>query len=285
MEIQAPAKLNLFLDILGKRPDGYHEIRTVMQAVNLCDTIALQERGRGISLACRGLDAPEGPANLVWQAAELFFRETGLDVGVTIELIKRIPAQRGLGGGSSDAAATLKGLDRLFGTGLPEEALMGMAAQLGSDVPFFIEGGTALCEGRGERVTPISCDHEFHYTLVIPPFGLSTRAVYDDLTRNDLTPPHGGATILTKAMNRGDGPSLGSCLSNRLERPSFRLCPRLQSIKEELAALGFLGVLMSGSGTALFGLAPSMSTAESLAASIARQELGNVLAVRTARHG
>lgn len=278
MYISAPAKVNLYLDILGKRPDGYHEIRTVMQTVDLCDRIRIEERKRGISFKCAG-DAPSGPENLARRAADLFLRTAGIRGGVRIELTKQIPPQRGLGGGSSDAASVLAGLNRLFKTDLPDRVLMGMAAQLGSDVPFFLRGGTALCEGRGERVKPIRTDARLCFVLLLPEFGISTGRVYQALTKKDLTPPNAGDRILLKAVRRGDSETVALGLYNRLERPAFRLCPALRLLKQEMAALGFMGVLMSGSGSAILGIAPDRATATSLAESGSRKRLGRMVAV------
>ncbi|NOZ22736.1 MAG: 4-(cytidine 5'-diphospho)-2-C-methyl-D-erythritol kinase [Planctomycetes bacterium] len=281
MRVIAPAKLNLYLEVLGKRPDGYHDLHTVMHEIDLCDTIRIERRKRVISLKCTGLFAPDGPENLAWQAAGIFLKETQIRGGVRIELTKRIPAQRGLGGGSSDAAAVLRGMNALYGTGLSDRKLMTLAARLGSDVPFFIKGGTALCEGRGERVRPIRTGGRFHFVLVLPPFGLSTARVYKELTRKDLTPKSAGAKILLTAVKGGDTESLGLGAYNRLEGPAFRLRPRLRRIKKEMAALGCRGPLMSGSGSAVFCVAPDMATAECLAESIHCKRLGRSIAVRT----
>jgi 4-diphosphocytidyl-2-C-methyl-D-erythritol kinase len=178
----------------------------------------------------------------------------------------------------------LKGLNGLFGAGLSDERLMEIGARLGSDVPFFIKGGTALCEGRGECVTPIQSTADLHFVLVIPQFGLDTARVYGELTKNDLTPSPAGAKILTEAVRRGDLDAVALGLYNRLERPSFRLRPKLRLIKQEMAALGFKGVLMSGSGSAIFGLASDMAAAESLAQSVHCKGLGRAISVRTLRH-
>ncbi|MEW6355618.1 MAG: 4-(cytidine 5'-diphospho)-2-C-methyl-D-erythritol kinase [Planctomycetota bacterium] len=281
MRVLAPAKLNLYLDVLGKRPDGYHDLQTVMHEINLCDAIRLEKRKRVISLACAGLPAPDGPENLVWRAADMFLSETGIKAGVRIKLTKRIPARRGLGGGSSDAAAVLRGMNALYEAGLSDRDLMGLAARLGSDVPFFIQGGTALCEGRGERVKPIQTSAKFHFLLVLPSFGLSTARVYRELTRKDLTPVLADATILLAAVKRGDFESLSRGVYNRLEKPAFRLRPRLRRIKQYLAAQGCRGVLMSGSGSAVYGVLPDTFTAESLADSIHCRGLGRAIVVQT----
>ncbi len=156
LTVSCPAKVNLFLETRGVRPDGYHEIETVMQAVTLYDTVVLHPRSKGgIVFRCSDPSLPSGIDNLACRAAELLGREVSLPAGVSITLEKRIPYGSGLGGGSSDAAGVLVGLNELFGLGLPRERLCELCARIGSDVAFFVYGGTALCRGRGERVTPV----------------------------------------------------------------------------------------------------------------------------------
>ncbi|MHC4339573.1 MAG: 4-(cytidine 5'-diphospho)-2-C-methyl-D-erythritol kinase, partial [Planctomycetota bacterium] len=170
LELEAPAKLNLCLEVLGRRPDGYHEIDSVFAAIDLCDTVRL-ERSDAIRLTVHGEAAPEDDTNLAWRAAE------ALGVGASISLEKRIPAGAGLGGGSSDAAAVLLGLDRLYGLGTGRERLLEIALGLGADVPFFLTGGTARCRGVGERVEPLPPAPGRRYLLVIPALVTSTQDV------------------------------------------------------------------------------------------------------------
>jgi len=156
LRLLAPAKVNLFLEVLGKRPDGYHEIVTVIQTVSLCDEVILRPRPSGIELVCDDDSLPQDPSNLAYRAAAAVLEHSRYDYGLSIEVRKQIPAAAGLGGGSSDAAAVIRGVNRLFGLNLEAEALSAIAAGVGSDVPFFLTGGVALCTGRGEVVRAIS---------------------------------------------------------------------------------------------------------------------------------
>lgn len=253
-KLKAPAKLNFFLEVLGKRPDGYHEIRTIMHAIDLCDEITLTERKRGIRLVCTDPALPTDERNLAWRAAELMRAKLNTHVGVTLRIDKKIPVGAGLGGGSSDAAAVLKGLNRLWRLQLSPKELMGMAAQIGADCAFFIHCGTAICEGKGEIVTPISCPISFNFVLLCPSIQVSTAQVYANLTFKDLTEPRHHDSIIRKSIEEGDVFALGRALFNRLEGPAFRLYPELRVLKERLSAVCPLGTLMTGSGSALFGI-------------------------------
>ena len=177
--IDAPAKINLGLAILGRRADGYHDLLSVFEAISWSDRLTLSRAPEGITLACPGSDLPSGPENLVWRAADLVRRRFGISRGVRIVLDKRIPAGAGLGGGSSDAAATVRGLDRLWEIGASEDELAEVCAVLGSDVPFFLRAalggnGTAIVEGRGEIVTPLPAQETLHMVVAAPPVHVST---------------------------------------------------------------------------------------------------------------
>jgi 4-diphosphocytidyl-2-C-methyl-D-erythritol kinase len=212
LQVKAPAKLNLHLEVLGRRPDGFHEVRTVMQAVSLCDllTFALREDG-GIALRCSGADLPVDERNLVVRAALMLKERHRVARGAAISLTKRIPVGGGLGGGSADAAVALLALSRLWGVEAAAEDVRDMAARLGSDVPFFLSGGTALCEGRGERVLPLACGRPMHYVLVMPPFSLSTARVYA-AAETGLTECAAGRNNVAKALESGDAERLGRAL-------------------------------------------------------------------------
>lgn len=250
--VTAPAKINLFLEVLGKRPDGYHELETVMQEIDLADTLTLETTGGGMELTCSEPGVPCDESNLVWKAVRLFQEETGVRGGVKAHLVKRIPVAAGLGGGSSDAAAALKGLNILHAKGLSDATLMGMAAQIGSDVPFFIKGGTALCRGRGEAVTPLAVRHRFWYVLLYPDIKVSTAEVYNNL-RIDLTTEKKDANLTYKALLSDSGKRLSLSLFNRLEEVALRLYPELQGFKDLLESNLSDGVMISGSGSAIFG--------------------------------
>ena len=254
LEVRAPAKLNLFLDVLGKRDDGYHEIDTVMQAIDLEDRLVFRPSGGGVRLACRGLEGvPGGEENLVVRAARAALAEAGSDRGVEIELEKRIPMGGGLGGGSSDAAATLLAVDRLAGGRIPPERMQAIAASLGSDVPFFLLGGAARCTGRGEIVEPLPRAATHEYIVVWPGVHCATAEVYGGIEFS-LTPENRGATFVASVLADSHPSELGSRFYNRLEEVVARLRPELGELRRTLESIPFAGVGMTGSGSCFFGL-------------------------------
>ncbi len=262
--VRAPAKINLSLQVLRRRPDGYHEIRTVMQAVSLFDRLEFTLRPDGdVRLTCDRPDVPTGDGNLIVRAARLLQERHRVEAGVDVTLHKVIPMGGGLGGGSSDAAVTLLALNRMWGLGARPEDLVDVAAGLGSDVPFFLWGGTAVCEGRGERVRPVACEGARWYVLIMPDLSVSTRAVYDAL-KAPLTGRGDGSNNVPAALRPGEGPDCG--LRNDLQEPSFSVCEDLRELADGLAefspALGGQGVLLSGSGSSFFIVMPGSTEAE-----------------------
>jgi 4-diphosphocytidyl-2-C-methyl-D-erythritol kinase len=260
--VRAPAKVNLFLEVLGKRPDGYHDLATLMVAVSLFDTLEFKEDpSQAITLdlvpdgedsdreARPSLDA--GPNNLVRRAADLIRKHTGHPEGVRISLMKRIPLEAGLAGGSSDAAATLLGLNRFWRLGLSSEELAALGAELGSDVSFFLKGNAAWCTGRGEIVTPLDVRQPLWLVLVCPPVGMSTATVFRALKVPDR-PVDGSA--LCQALERGDVEEVGRGLFNRLQPVAEQLCPVIAELHARLDRLDAVGHLMSGSGSTMFVL-------------------------------
>ncbi len=259
LTLLAPAKLNLHLKVVGRRPDGMHELVTLMQPLSLADRLVLEPGGEGISFTCDVAGLQED--NLVERAARLWFRAAGLEAGVSLRLEKNIPVAAGLGGGSSDAAATLLGLNRLYGQPLDMARLQDLAAALGADVPFFLHGVTALCTGVGDRVEPWPHYRRWHYLLVNPGIEVSTAWVYGQL---DL------AWTIRPNLNKiyrlpsGDSP-LEDLLVNDLEEVTIRAYPELEAIKETLSRAGARGVLMSGSGPTVFGVFDSAARAQQAA--------------------
>jgi 4-diphosphocytidyl-2-C-methyl-D-erythritol kinase len=254
VEVLAPAKLNLFLEILGRRPDGYHELESLMVAVDLHDTLHLVADPSGaITFVCDDPTLPTGRENLVVRAAERLQAESGCPLGATIELCKAIPAQAGLAGGSSDAAATLAALDRLWNLHLPPDQLDALAGEIGSDVAFFRHAPAAVCRGRGERVEALTMAEALHFVLVCPPIGLSTADVYRNLRPPERPRPIGPAL---EALVAGRPDALGRSLFNRLQPVAERMRPALVRVRDALASLSpsLDGHLMSGSGSAYFGL-------------------------------
>jgi len=259
VRILAPAKINIALAVLGPRADGYHELRTIFQAVSLWDRIILRPARSGVRVYCPAL--PDlGENNLAHRAARLFLEKTGVAGGVRVDLEKRIPAEGGLGGGSSDAAAVLLGCCRLFGRAPDRGVLRDWAATLGSDVPFFIDAGAAIGSGRGEVLAPLPAFAGSAVALIhIPTAGLSTAAVYRRLKsatpiRGRLTGSARKLTILLASWQAGDLRLLAKRLFNDLEPPAFALDPELADVKEALSAAGAEGALLCGSGSSVFGL-------------------------------
>jgi 4-diphosphocytidyl-2-C-methyl-D-erythritol kinase len=279
VEVLAPAKLNLFLEILGRRPDGYHEIESLMVAVDLFDTLRFTDDPSGaITLRCDDPSLPVGSENLVVRAAERLKTASGTARGASIELNKAIPAQAGLAGGSSDAAAALTALDRLWDLQMPPGELHELAGEIGSDVAFFLHTPAAVCRGRGECVEPVAMRHPLHFVLVCPPIGLSTAEVYRNLTPPDRPLPIGP---VLQALEGGSPAALGGSLFNRLQPTAERLEPALERVRDALADLGpsLDGSLMSGSGSAYFGLARDHDAAASAANHLQPLGLGRVRVV------
>ncbi len=261
--VWAPAKVNLYLEILGKRADGFHELETLLVAVRLYDTLVFKEAPAGqVRLGCTEPALSCGPDNLVLRAAQLLQEHAGCFRGVTIRLIKRIPLAAGLAGGSTDAAATLAGLNRLWRLGLKREDLTGLAARLGSDVPFFLGTPAAWCTGRGEIVAPVRLGRPLEVVLVCPPVGLATADVYRQVTVPQA--PRCGEEI-RQAVEAGNVANIGRLLFNRLQPAAEGLCPRLRKIHARLAALQPAGQLLSGSGSCWFALCRDRSEAQTVA--------------------
>lgn len=252
--VSAPAKINVGLAVVGRRPDGYHDLRTLFQAIEFCDTVALRPRGDG-RIRCRvqgNAEVPEDERNLAVRAARLL-RETSGAGGLDIEIEKRIPAGAGLGGGSSDAAAVLVGANRLLGLGLEPARLAGLALELGSDVPFFLRGGLARGEGRGERLTPLEARLPGAWVLVIPGFGVSTPVAFGALP-DELTSGTAKITLLEESILAGDVDGVVRHLCNDLEDGVVRMEPRLDTVRERLFALGAAAVSLTGSGSGVLAV-------------------------------
>jgi 4-diphosphocytidyl-2-C-methyl-D-erythritol kinase len=252
VKVRAPAKVNLFLEVLAKRPDGYHDIATLMVAVSLYDTLDFKEDSSGlVRLSCDFPGLSTGPDNLVLRAAEMLRRHTGSTRGAAIRLAKRIPMAAGLAGGSTDAAATLAGLNRLWSLGLTARELAAIGAEIGSDVPFFFSTPAAWCTGRGEQTTPWPLGRTLQLVLVCPPAGLSTAEVYHGVTVPER--PESGEELRQAAAD-GNVEEIGRRLHNRLQPVAERLCPPVAVLYRRLVKFGTAGQLMSGSGASLFAL-------------------------------
>jgi 4-diphosphocytidyl-2-C-methyl-D-erythritol kinase len=250
IKISAPAKLNLYLKITGQRADGYHELVSLMVPVALFDELKISREKNGLTVSCKGRGLPAGRDNLVYRAAFLFFKETRIRQGASIELVKKIPVSAGLGGGSSDAAATLTGLNQLWGNPLPKEDLERLALSLGADVPFFLLKKPAIARGIGEILQPLNNFPIFWYVIISPRLEVSTAWVYKQV-KLKLTEEE-KRDILTNSENTVF--NVPDMLSNDLERVTFGKYSFLCQIKDSLTKLGALGALMTGSGPSLFGL-------------------------------
>lgn len=261
VQLMAPAKLNLYLDIVGTRPDGYHLLQSIFQTVSIYDIISLQ-RAENIRLDCSDSNLPLGMDNLAYKAAALFLNKTGLDEGVCIHLEKHIPYGAGMGGGSSDAAAVLLGLNRLFSVGLSMKELADLAILLGADVPYFLHKGTALIEGIGEIIRPTSPLTQGCFLVVKPMFEISTAWAYqqfDAMNKIEKT----SLKAMETALCNADLTLLSENLFNALEQAVHH--EEIHSIKEKLLSVGALGSCMTGSGSAVFGVFDSMEHARSAA--------------------
>lgn len=279
MKLKSPAKVNLFLNVLFKRKDGFHEIETLFERISLCDEIELLPRPGGIRIETLSPDIPKGPSNTAYRAAKLLKEEFGVGAGLCIRIRKRIPVSAGLGGGSSNAASVLLGLNRLWKLRLSRKKLLGLASRLGSDVAFFVQGSScALGRGRGEILRKINPPKaRIWHCLVKPDFGVSTHAAYGRLTgvlsrssasagrhrSSFLTPSVANAKMLLHSIYKGHSETLSKLLTNSLEAAlNKRVRKTLNRIKTILRNQGALGCLMSGSGSCVFGIFVSKEGAQ-----------------------
>jgi len=282
LRVRCPAKINLGLWILGRRPDGYHEIDTVMQTVSLEDELLLERAGEGFELATRGLPIPANGPNVLERAWDLIAARNP-PAGVRVRLTKRIPVAAGLGGGSSDAAGFLVGLDRLLGLDLSEEEIRDLAARLGSDVTFFLKGGTARATGRGDQVRHLCPAPPGWLVLATPPVAISTTWAYERV-KIPLTLAGRSASILAAAIASQDWRSISPHFHNDFEDAVLSEFEVVAGLRRALDASGVLGSLLSGSGSTVFGLARTRDEAQSAARTAAA--LGaSVHVVRTTERG
>ena len=254
IKFKTPAKINLGLHIHGKREDGFHELETIFQMVSLYDDVDLELLSSGIKLECDSPGVPTDDTNLAYKAANLLRQSYQVeDKGVSIRLKKNIPFGAGLGGGSGNAAGVLMGLNHLWNLKIEREKLSELAAELGSDVPFFLTSPCALGMGRGEKLKALKPCAKFQVLLVFPGFPVATSWVYQNL-KLKLTKRENNISILRKNLSLSDITSLGSQLYNDLEPLVIQRFPEVQVVKDELWAWGALGVLLSGSGSTVFGI-------------------------------
>ncbi|TWT38765.1 4-(cytidine 5'-diphospho)-2-C-methyl-D-erythritol kinase [Blastopirellula retiformator] len=294
--VHSPAKLNLFLELLAKRSDGFHELETIMTAIDVFDTLRFTATDDAqLTLSCQFApgavaaanrdevdatlgDLPTGPTNLVYRAVELIRKEAGIERGAKIELTKRIPAASGLGGASSDAAAALVAADIVWKLGMSRSKLAELAAQLGSDIPFFLHtgllgNGMAHCQGRGEIITPLPSMRRMHFVVIRPLGGLSTADVFRRCT---IPASPLAARDLSASLQSGSIADIGQRIHNRLSEPSRELSPEIDRLTKSMVQAGAISSQMSGSGSACFALCHDARHARNVAAKLKSRRLGVV---------
>ncbi len=254
VSLKAEAKINLSLDILGKLPNGYHSVQMVMQSIPLYDTVTVEEtEGEGIELVCDKDGVPTDSRNTAYKAAQLFLDKTGIRCKVKITLNKKIPAAAGMAGGSTDAAAVLKGLNQLFNEPLDKEEVLNLCIKIGADVPFCFLGGCAVCEGIGEVLTRISPLKNAYLLIAKPQFEVSTKWVYQSFKMENVS-KHPNTQAVIEAVEKADLKALCANTANVLESVTEKEYPIIREYKEKLSQKGAVLSMMSGSGPTVFGI-------------------------------
>lgn len=261
MLVKAYAKINLSLDVVGKRQDGYHILKTIMQAIDLYDVIVINKISKGIYLYCDKNYIPCDIKNLAYKAADLFINTYNINDGVRINIKKNIPVSAGLAGGSTDAAAVLRAMRDMYKPDLSNEELEKLALKIGTDVVYCINGGTAICEGIGEKVTKVTSFKNHILVLVKPPFGVSSKEVYGNLDINKIN-KHPDIETVLKAIDEDNIVLLSKNMKNILENVTLKKHFILKQIKRESMILGATGCLMSGSGPTIFAFFNDMLKAQ-----------------------
>lgn len=251
--LKAYAKINLGLDVTGKLPNGYHEVKMIMQSVGIYDELTLTKTDSGITIATDESELPTNEDNLIYRAAKLMFDTYSITGGVHIQLSKNIPIAAGMAGGSTDAAATMKGINRLYQLNIPTQELMRISVSIGADVPYCILGGTALAEGIGEILTPLAPAPSCHLLVAKPDINVSTKYVYEHLDASE-TLSHPDINGIVDAINMGSLQGIIERLGNVLETVTVEAYPIISDLKKQMLELGAAGSLMSGSGPTVFGI-------------------------------
>lgn len=281
IKLKALGKINLGLDVLGRRPNGYHDVRMVMQTVYLYDQILLEKTDKeGISLETNLFYLPVNENNLAYRAAKMLIDEFAIKEGVHISLEKHIPVAAGMAGGSSNAAAVLYGMNRLFQLGLTDQKLMDRSVQLGADVPYCIMRGTVLAEGIGEKLTPLPAMPKCHVLLAKPPISVSTQKVYEKLDAQEVT-KHPDIDGILLGLQTGDLEKITSSMGNVLENVTITEYPQIERIKDVMKEEGALNAMMSGSGPTVFGIYDDKMLARRAAARIREEQLAKQVHVTT----
>ena len=278
---RAYAKINIGLDVLRRRADGYHEVKMIMQTVDIYDELVLEKRKEpGIELRMDNRELPSGGDNLICRAADLLFREKKITGGVNISLTKRIPIAAGMAGGSADAAAALRGVNELFDLGYSQKELQALGVGLGADIPYCLAGGTMLSEGIGEILTPLPAPPAAHLVIAKPDINVSTAFVYGNLHADRLA-WHPDIDGMIAALQKGDLDGITGRLGNVLETVTVKAHPVIEQIKELLRKQGAENALMSGSGPTVFGIFKEKETAARAAEAVERGRLAKQIFVTT----
>lgn len=261
IELKALAKINLGLDVLGRRENGYHDVRMVMQSIYLYDDVKIERMKRpGIEIRTNLYFLPLDENNIAYKAAAMLIEEFQIKEGVIITLNKHIPVAAGMAGGSSNAAAVLFGMNRMFGLGLSQQELMDKGVKLGADVPYCIMRGTVLAEGIGEKLTELPAMPKCIVLAAKPPISVSTKTIYSALDAQEIT-KHPDIDGLIAGLKKGSLPDIAAAMGNVLEDVTIPMHPVIQDIKDEMKAEGALNAMMSGSGPTVFGLFNSKAQA------------------------
>lgn len=276
---KAYAKINLSLDVLRRRPDGYHEVKMIMQTVGICDTLTISKVDhKGIFLKVGDAPLPCDKSNLVYKAAEMIMKQFGLQEGVEITLEKNIPIAAGMAGGSSDAAAVFRGMNRLFGLGMSLSEMQKLGVKIGADIPYCMMGGTALSEGIGEILSSLPMPPKAYLLIAKPDIDVSTKFVYENLHADTLT-YHPDVDGMVKALKEEDLKGITERMGNVLETVTEKAYPVIGEIKALMKAEGAMNALMSGSGPTVFGIYEDKETAKSAYKALEEQKLAKQLFV------
>ena len=283
IQLKALAKINLGLDVLRRREDGYHEVKMIMQTISLYDELEIRKvKQPGIQVKTNLYYLPTNENNLVYRAARLLMDEFGIDDGISINLQKKIPVAAGMAGGSSDAAAVLWGVNQMYGLGLSRKDLMERGVHLGADVPYCVQRGTALAEGIGEKLSVLPSMPKCYILIAKPGISVSTKFVYENLHANDLLPEqHPDVDAMIEALQKKDLALLSSRMGNVLETVTVPNYPVIDEIKKCMVANGALGSMMSGSGPTVFGIFDSQAKARKALRAVRASHLAKQVYVTT----
>lgn len=280
--VKAPCKINLILDCVGRLPNGYHQMDMVMQTISLYDTVTAQKQEEsGIALCCSDIRVPCSDKNIASRCAQAFFEAAGITPSVKLTIEKRIPMMAGLGGGSADGAGTLAALNHLYGTGFTAEQLCQIGVSCGADIPFCIMGGTLRAQGIGEQFTPASPLPPCWVVVAKPLFSVSTKEAFMQIDKT-ANPRHADVEKMLRCLRQGSLKDIGAAMENVFE--AFCSPEKIQGIKDKITAAGAVGALMSGSGSAVFGLFEQQAAAQACAAALA-PEMEAVFVACPVNHG